>query len=998
MNRGRLFGKLVSAWLFCLVAATAWGQGGQEASFFMPKRWAVVIGASDYQELGQLKFAASDAEAFASALTGEYQFEKGNVHVLTDKREKAEEKPTVENINRTLDGILADKSLSKGDLLVFYFSGHGIGSDGTDLLMPTDATKAKAMSQGLPVKSILSRIAKSGIKNVIFVADACRSGKSNPFGTELVKLGREANVAVILGCAPGGVSYELPRQKMGALTYALVQAVKDTELADPQTGALWVSTVAEKAEQTVEDLTAREQGKEERQIPSVYCRKNQDILLGGFVGRSKYGKQLADYVAAQGKALDKDVYANLLFQLGLAAMEAGEPQPAVDALRTARQLGAEWSGSLAMEAVSLGWMGREAESGALFDRMVTKYPEAYHSYLYRALYTAQHAARMKAAEEMWEKFHDVTAAVAWLVSAKNDPTKNDADLVKLCQKFAAGFEEDSGPWTYFKGFEMALTLDPEALKEELESADDIEEVPGVRREYVELLIYWVAERTNDPVIVLSTLEKLEQNPVTVQVWEMIERGKAVAFLQGEARDTAAAHYLEHAGSGERVWTAVALWGSGCGSHVDEIAAVAAKFPFSVRAHMALFMAKCWKDQPLRIEPPEELRVLGLDKPEIMGDFYKVLVTSTFDGKDTVLFGGDYLWAAGAARELLAKPGKAYPDWWTALELAAIKTSREDMIEKVADGTRLDGAMLFDWVSAFFSAYFSGQRPADAEKLLMKSGPTMGATTAGLWGELEAYYLLHRQVADADRVAKARDGFGIKADPGLAAGNVVLRKALAGDKEAVRDAVLKTTGNFEADLLVTWAGAETGSVDTPALESAVYETSMGYPWINAELVRLLAGRLKGDDGSYLLSSLMSKPTVALEGVGVEASGFDPSEGSVDLKGAADWMDYDLGAITAKITWKEGSAKVVIKMEDGKEWSFEGTVNAQGVVVVRGDFRERKTTLRVRLAGKDWWAAHKDEATIGQLLAEDATFGSLYLSLPTADGGLGAVGTLAGSAAP
>jgi hypothetical protein len=89
----------------------------------MPSRWAVVIGAGNYEspEIPRLRYAVPDAEAMYQILIGPAGFKKEHVQVLTDKPEK---RPTLQNIKKALGTFLV-RSARKDDTVFIFFAGHG---------------------------------------------------------------------------------------------------------------------------------------------------------------------------------------------------------------------------------------------------------------------------------------------------------------------------------------------------------------------------------------------------------------------------------------------------------------------------------------------------------------------------------------------------------------------------------------------------------------------------------------------------------------------------------------------------------------------------------------------------------------------------------------------------------------------------------------------------------------------------------------------------------
>ncbi|MDF1800199.1 MAG: caspase family protein [Planctomycetota bacterium] len=243
-------------------------------------RWALVIGAAEYPHLGSLSYSGSDATAFAATLTERFGFDESTVRLMTDTAEDPFLRPTTGNMFFQLRGILAEEQLEAGDLFVFYFAGHGIGQDGRDYLLPGDGARGTVADIGLDVEQVVGEIVEAGLENVLFVVDGCRTGDGNTFGARLWDLAEEANLAVVLSCAPGQVSNEDARLGGGVFTHHLIEALEDRrgEVIDKASGALWASRVAAKTRDAVRSYTAR--GFDGEQEPWVWSDPTRDVLLG----------------------------------------------------------------------------------------------------------------------------------------------------------------------------------------------------------------------------------------------------------------------------------------------------------------------------------------------------------------------------------------------------------------------------------------------------------------------------------------------------------------------------------------------------------------------------------------------------------------------------------------------------------------------------------------------------------------------------------------------
>ncbi len=332
-----------------------------------------MVGANEYAEMGRLSFAARDAQRFASKLQNEYRFEASTISLFTDLPNVGKP-PTSENVLGELDRVLADKRLDQSDLFVFFFAGHGIGTANGDYLLPTDATKANAEQVGIPVKALIGRIVKAGLRNVLFIADACRGGDENAFGEELQELGRTSNIAVMLGCAPGKRSYEYQNVRHGAFTYCLLQSLDKKELRDPRSGALWASRVGQDVAEQVEAFTRPSYG-DAAQKPSLWSEKTQDVMLGAFVP-SQTGEAIKAF-SEQAGALNPEQHAAALAGYAESLFESDRYEDAVEMLKTLEQLDRITPTSYYTFAVSLGLIGRLKEADRVFGKLLDRTDDPY---------------------------------------------------------------------------------------------------------------------------------------------------------------------------------------------------------------------------------------------------------------------------------------------------------------------------------------------------------------------------------------------------------------------------------------------------------------------------------------------------------------------------------------------------------------------------------------------------------------------------------------------
>lgn len=162
-----------------VLAVSAWVHpGGAEP----PRRWALIVGAGDYREFGDepggdLPGAANDARAMRDVLVSRWGFPAAGVRVLVDSA------ATREGIRRGLTEWLP--SVAKpGDLVVFYFSGHGSQvldqggdeDDGLDeTLCPTDVLRGRGTND-IRDDELGAWLRALPTRNVSVILDACHSG------------------------------------------------------------------------------------------------------------------------------------------------------------------------------------------------------------------------------------------------------------------------------------------------------------------------------------------------------------------------------------------------------------------------------------------------------------------------------------------------------------------------------------------------------------------------------------------------------------------------------------------------------------------------------------------------------------------------------------------------------------------------------------------------------------------------------------------------------
>jgi hypothetical protein len=158
-----------------------------------PHKWAVVVGISDYrnygdEEGGDLPGSANDARNMLDVLQARWGFRPENVHLLVDSA------ATRDAIRRELTGWLPSVAKA-GDLVVFYYSGHGSQvfdqsgdeADGLDeTICPTDVLRNSSRLDILD-DELGAWVRALPTRNVTVILDSCHSGTATRMAAPYVR-------------------------------------------------------------------------------------------------------------------------------------------------------------------------------------------------------------------------------------------------------------------------------------------------------------------------------------------------------------------------------------------------------------------------------------------------------------------------------------------------------------------------------------------------------------------------------------------------------------------------------------------------------------------------------------------------------------------------------------------------------------------------------------------------------------------------------------------
>jgi hypothetical protein len=173
-------------------------QWSSAASEFRGKRWAIVIGISDYQNQGvqDLQYADRDAQEFASfllsPLSGMGGFDQDKVLLLTN------EDATYRRIRSALFTFL--KNPTEDDVVFVFWAGHGSPDPDrlSDLyLLPYDADPNDIAASSILMEDLQDAIRRTAARDRIIITDACHSAGVGFEGTRAAGAVNQINSAFL---------------------------------------------------------------------------------------------------------------------------------------------------------------------------------------------------------------------------------------------------------------------------------------------------------------------------------------------------------------------------------------------------------------------------------------------------------------------------------------------------------------------------------------------------------------------------------------------------------------------------------------------------------------------------------------------------------------------------------------------------------------------------------------------------------------------------------
>src|SRR5262245_61837063 len=145
--------------------------------FGQMQKYALIIGINEYENHSQgipsLRYAVRDARAVYEAVTDSARggFVKDHVQMLCDD---CAVQPTSANIGRALTKLLTQAN--EEDLVLLFFSGHGLEENGRAYLLPCNTDLDALDYTALERDAFIRQIDRLRAKKVVVILDACHAG------------------------------------------------------------------------------------------------------------------------------------------------------------------------------------------------------------------------------------------------------------------------------------------------------------------------------------------------------------------------------------------------------------------------------------------------------------------------------------------------------------------------------------------------------------------------------------------------------------------------------------------------------------------------------------------------------------------------------------------------------------------------------------------------------------------------------------------------------
>lgn len=280
-----------------------------QATFLeVEKKRAVLAGINKYHDssIRSLQYSVADVGSVYDLLIDSTRggFNNVDVRLMVDDSQNID----VPNRSNLMSAVKSLTETASGrDVILFFFSGHGIEQNRKSYLLSSDSRINVLDETAVPIEWIKDHMIKSNARAKILILDACHAGAligksesgrmTKEFGETIFS--PPEGFAVLSSCKINEVSYEWTDKSHGVFTYYLTQGLLGSADFDSDSSV----TVSELSRYVSEQVKSWAFSNGVQQSPTLEYRVSGDIILANIpqpVRKSKpallRGKNPKEYV------------------------------------------------------------------------------------------------------------------------------------------------------------------------------------------------------------------------------------------------------------------------------------------------------------------------------------------------------------------------------------------------------------------------------------------------------------------------------------------------------------------------------------------------------------------------------------------------------------------------------------------------------------------------------------------------------------------------------
>jgi hypothetical protein len=243
-------------------------------------RWALLIGINHYPDtaIRNLKVCVNDVQAIYNLLTAS-GYESDRMQLLLAPS-SSDHPATRSEILAALTSLA--EAADESDLLLFYFSGHGMAYDGQAYILPTDVRYSAIADTAINLNRVKQIIQESAARAKIIILDACHSGAQigkAPAGMteEFMRhvFGEAEGIAILASCKQKQVSWEWSEKGRSVFTHYFLEGLQGEADFD-QKGFVTVNDISRYVTDKVKTWSVQQS---QVQTPTLQYTVAGDIIL-----------------------------------------------------------------------------------------------------------------------------------------------------------------------------------------------------------------------------------------------------------------------------------------------------------------------------------------------------------------------------------------------------------------------------------------------------------------------------------------------------------------------------------------------------------------------------------------------------------------------------------------------------------------------------------------------------------------------------------------------